>query len=66
MRGDNKRTLGSPKCLFSLEVKAGIIFDIFVLWTLGEDVLFANKHTFHAVLPPIFLNGSQVSEAPRL
>lgn len=66
MGEDNNRALGSLKCLFSLEGKAGIIFDIFVLWTLGEDALFANKHTFHEILPPNFLNGSQVSEAPRL
>lgn len=45
MGEDNNRALGSPKCLFSVEGKAGIIFDIFVLWTLGEDALFANKHT---------------------
>lgn len=66
MGEDDKKVLGSPKSLFSLEGKAGIIFNIFVLWTLGEDALFANKHTFHDVLPPNFLNGSQVSEAPRL
>lgn len=46
MGEDNKRALGSPKCLFSLEGKAGIIFDIFVLWTLGEDNIICKQIHF--------------------